>query len=181
MRTRNSICTFAVLAALAAGCGDAAASEDTVAWTNGVCGALSGFTRAASTGPQVDSANPAASVEGVRSYLGSTSEEVQRSLSALDAVGPSPVEGGDQYVARLEEALQSIRSGFESARAQLATVDTSNPAALATAFPTAVAPLQELQGLPDPTEGLRENDELRTAAEQAPACRDLRSTGTPTG
>jgi hypothetical protein len=181
MRTRNSICTFAVLAALATGCGDAAASEDTVAWTNGVCGALSGFTRAASTGPQVDPANPLASVEGVRSYLGSTSEEVQRSLSALDAVGPSPVEGGDQYVARLEEALQSIRSGFESARVQLAAVDTSNPAALATAFPTAVAPLQELQGLPDPTEGLRENDELRTAAEQAPACRDLRSTGTPTG
>ncbi|MHA6628277.1 hypothetical protein ACU61A_22795 [Pseudonocardia sichuanensis] len=181
MRTRRFSCTLAVLAALAAGCGDAAASEDTVAWTNGVCGALAGFTRAASSGPQVDPADPVASVQGVHSYLGSTSEEVQRSLSALDAVGPSPVEGGDQYVARLQEALRSIRSGFESARTQLAAVDTSSPEALATAFPAAVAPLQELRGLPDPTEGLRENEELRTAAEQAPACRELRGTGTPSG
>jgi hypothetical protein len=181
MRTRRFSCTIAVLAALAVGCGDAAASEDTVAWTNGVCGALTGFTRAASSGPRIDQADPVASVQGVRSYLGATSDEVQRSLSALSAVGPSPVEGGDQYVTRLQEALQRIRSGFESARSQLATIDTSDRGALATAFPAAVAPLQELRDLPDPTAGLRENEELRTAAEQAAACRELRTPATPTG
>ncbi|HYH29207.1 MAG TPA: hypothetical protein VD903_02385 [Pseudonocardia sp.] len=181
MRTRRFTCTVVALAALAAGCGDAAASEDAVAWTNQVCTALSGFTRAASTGPRVDSADPVATVQGVRDYLRATSEELQRSLTALDAVGPSPVAGGDQYVTRLEEALRGIHTGFESARTQLRTVDTADPQALATAFPAAVAPLQELRDLPDPTEGLGEGDELRVAAEQAAACRELRSAAAPTG
>jgi hypothetical protein len=178
MRTRRLSCTIAVLATLAAGCGDGAGTADAVAWTNQVCGALTGFTRAATTGPRVDQADPVAAAQGVSRYLGSTSEELQRSLTALDAVGPSPVEGGDQYVARLEEALRSIRTGFESARTQLGAADSE---ALTVAFPAAVAPLQELRDLPDPTEGLRSNDELRVASEQASSCRELRSVATATG
>lgn len=181
MRTRRFSCTIAVLATLAVGCGGGAGTGDAVAWTNEVCGALTGFTRAATTGPRVDQSDPVAAAQGVSRYLGSTSEELQRSLAALDAVGPSPVEGGDQYVARLEEALRSIRTGFESARTQLGAVDAADPEALTVAFPAAVAPLQELRDLPDPTEGLRSNDELRAASEQATNCRELRSAGTATG
>jgi hypothetical protein len=184
MRTRSFSCTataLAALAVLAVGCGDATADEDAVAWTNQVCSALAGFTQAATKGPHVDPADPVATVQRTTQYVGSTSEELQRSLAALDAVGPAPVEGGDQYVARLHEALTSIRDGFESARTQLAAVDTSDPAAIAAAFPAAVAPLQELRNLPDPTEGLRANDALRAASEKATNCRELRSVGTPTG
>lgn len=181
MRTRRFSCTVATLAVLAAGCGDAAPSEDAVAWTDQVCGALTGFTQAATAGPQVRSADPVTAVREVDRYLGSTAEELQRSLTALDAVEPSPVEGGDEYVARLREALRGIRAGFESARTQLAAVDVRDPQALATAVPAAVAPLQELRDLPDPTEGLRENEELRAASEQAGNCRDLRSAGAPAG
>jgi hypothetical protein len=183
MRTSRFSCTVAALAVLAAGCGGAhaAAGEDAVAWTNQVCGALTGFTRAATTSPQLDPADRVAAVQEVGRYLGATSEQLQRSLTALDAVGPSPVEGGDGYVERLGEALRGIRSGFESARTQLAAVDVSNSAELATAVPAAMAPLQNLQNLPDPTEGMRANEELRTASEQAENCRELRSTGTPAG
>jgi hypothetical protein len=178
MRTRRFSCTVAALAALAAGCGgDAAAGEEAVAWTNQVCGALTGFTRAATTSPRIDPADQVAAVQEVSRYLGATAEELQRSLTALDAVGPSPVEGGDGYVERLEEALRGIRTGFESARTQLAAIDASNPAALTTAVPAAMAPLQELRNLPDPTEGMRANDELRAASEQAANCRELGSTG----
>lgn len=181
MRTRRFSCTVAALAVLAAGCGDAAAGEDAVAWTNGVCGALTGFTQAATTGPRVDTADPADAVRGVSQYLGSTADEIGRSLTALDAVGPSPVDGGDQYVGRLRDALGRIRAGFVTARTQLAAVDAADADALATAVPAAVAPLQELRDLPDPTEGLRANDELRAAAEQAPNCRELRAVGSPAG
>jgi hypothetical protein len=182
MRTRSFSCTVAVLAVLAAGCGgDAAASEEAVAWTNQVCGALTGFTQAATTSPRIDPADRVAAVQEVTRYLGSTSEALQRSLTELDAVGASPVEGGDEYVGRLREALRGIRTGFESARTQLAAVDVSDPRALATAVPAATAPLQELRNLPDPTEGMRANEELRRASEQAQNCRELRSTAAPAG
>ena len=181
MRTHSFSCTVAALAVLAAGCGSAApsASEDAVAWTNQVCAALTGFTRAATTSPRIDPADRVAAVREVSRYLGSTSEELQRSLTALDAVGPSPVEGGDEYVGRLGEALRGIRTGYESARTQLAAVDVSDPAAHATAVPAAVAPLQNLRNLPDPTEGMGTSEQLRAASEQAENCREL-STSDPT-
>ncbi|GAA0943915.1 hypothetical protein [Pseudonocardia zijingensis] len=179
MRTRRVSCTIAVLAALAAGCGGAAPSADAVAWTNQVCDALAGFTRAATSSPRIDRADPVAAVQELSRYLGATSEELQRSLTDLDAVGPSPVDGGDAYVGRLEEALRGIRAGFDSARTQLAAVDVSDPAQLATAVPAALAPLQELRDLPAPTEGMRENGGLSAASEQAESCRGLRTTGAP--
>ncbi len=182
MRTRTLSYTVATLAVLVTGCGgQTAPSEQAVAWTNQVCGALAGFTRAATTSPRVDPADPSKTVQEVDRYLGSTSEELERSLTGLDAVGASPVEGGDGYVERLEEALRGIRTGFDSARTQLAAVDVSNSAVLATAIPAALAPLQELRNLPAPTEGMRANEELGAASERADNCRALRSTGAPTG
>jgi hypothetical protein len=184
MRTRRFSCTVAALAAIvAAGCGsaDTAADEDVVAWTNQVCGALTGFTRAATSSPRIDQTDRVAAVQEMGRYLGATAEELQRSLTELDAVGRSPVEGGDEYVERLQEALHGIHTGFESALTQLDAVDRSDPAALATAVPAAVAPLQGLRNLPDPTEGMRANEELRAASEQAQSCRELRSTAAPAG
>ncbi|TQM36397.1 hypothetical protein [Pseudonocardia cypriaca] len=182
MRTRRISCTAAALAALVAGCGGPAApSEQAVAWTDQVCEALSGFTRAATTSPHINRGDPAAAVQELDRYLGATSEELQRSLTALDGVGSSPVDGGDDYVGRLEEALRGIRGGFEAARTQLATVDVSDPAQFATAVPAALAPLQELHNLPAPTEGMRASEELGAASEQAGSCRQLRVTTTPAG
>ncbi|HLU59476.1 MAG TPA: hypothetical protein VKZ81_28785 [Pseudonocardia sp.] len=182
MRTRRISCTVAALAALAVACGGPAGpSEEAVAWTNRVCDALSGFTRAATTGPQIDPADPVAAVQELDRYLAATSEELQRSLTALGAVGGSPVDGGDAYVARLEEALRGIRSGFDTAREQLAAVDVSNAEQLATAVPGAMAPLQELRNLPSPTEGLRDTEELGAASEQAEQCRALRSSAAQGG
>jgi hypothetical protein len=182
MRTRRINCTVATIAVLVAGCGSGAApSEEAVAWTNQVCGALSGFTRAATTSPRINRGDPVAAVQELDRYLGATSDELQRSLTALDAVGTSPVDGGDAYVDRLGEALLGIRSGFDSARTQLAAVDVSDPAQLATAVPAAMAPLQELRNLPAPTEGMRASEELGAASEQAENCRQLRTTGVPVG
>lgn len=178
MRTRSLTCTAAAVAVLVAGCGWSAAPEaEAVAWTDQVCGALSGFTRAATTSPEIDRSDPVAAVQELDRYLGATTEELQRSLAALDVVGPSPVDGGDAYVGRLEEALRGIRSGFDAARTQLAAVDVSDPAQLATAVPAALAPLQELRDLPAPVEGMRDTEELGAASEQADSCRRLRAAG----
>ena len=182
MRTRRFGCTIlSAFALLAAGCGDGAPSADAVAWTDDVCDALTGFTLAATSQPQVDRSDPAAAVRSVDYYLASTSDALQQSIRALDGVGPSPVEGGDEYVGRLEAALVHIRTSFEAARMQLVSVDTSSPEVLATALPAAMAPLGELRNLPSPTDGLGANGELRTASERAPSCRELRSVSSPQG
>jgi hypothetical protein len=182
MRTRRFGGTLvAMLALLGTGCSAGGAGTDAVAWTDEVCGALTGFTLAATRQPRVDRTDPAAAVRGVGDYLASTSSALQQSIAALDEVGPSPVDGGDEYVGRLQDALIHIRTSFDTAGTQLSTVDASSPAALATALPAAVAPLQELHDMPSPTEGLRANDELRTASEQAPNCRELRSASSPAG
>ena len=183
MRTRRLGSTLlAAFALLVAGCGGtAAAGTDAVAWTDDVCGALSGFTVAATKQPSVDRTNAAAAVTGVRDYLAATSDGVQQSIDALGAVGPSPVDGGDEYVRRLEDALVRIRTSFEAARSQLTNLDTSRPDVLATALPAATAPLQELRTMPSPTEGLRANDALRAASEKAPNCEQLRSVSSPAG
>ncbi|WP_219414877.1 hypothetical protein [Pseudonocardia nigra] len=182
MRTRRFGGTVAAsLALLVAGCGGGSATADPVAWTDEVCGALTGFTRVVTAQPQIDPADPVAAVRTLDGWFGSTTAELQRSIAALDAVGASPVDGGDQYVTRLREALSSMQAGFEDARTRLDTADTSSPAALAAAFPAVVAPLQDLRDVPDPTEGLQADDALRTAGEQAPNCRALRTAGAPAG
>lgn len=158
---------------LATGCGGG--GSEAVAWTDEVCGALAGFTAAVTDQPTIDQRDPAAAVQGLGDYLGDTAAALQASISALDAAGPSPVDGGDEYVSRLKTALGQIRTGFVTARSQLTGVDTSSIASVTAALPAAVAPLQELTNLADPTEGLRANDALRAAADQAPNCQRLRA------
>jgi hypothetical protein len=163
-----------------AGCGTGSDSDaEAVAWTNQVCGALSGFARAATTQPQMNGADPVATVRGLGDYFTATGTAVQGSITALDSIGPSPVAGGDEYVARLKGALTQIRTGFDAARGQLTTVDTSSVRTMSVALPTALAPLQELRNMADPTAGLQANDELRTAADKAANCQQVRSTTSP--
>src|ERR1700754_839541 len=144
MSTRRLTYTLAsaFLVLAATGCGTAGDSNsEAVAWTDQVCGALSGFARAATAQPQVNGADPVATVRGLSEYFTATGTAVEGSITALDAIGPSPVAGGDEYVARLKSALNQIRSGFDTARGQLATVDTSSVQAMSVALPTALAPL----------------------------------------
>jgi hypothetical protein len=183
MGTRRFTCTLAsaFVLVIAAGCGNSSDPDsDAVAWTDQVCGALSGFARAATSQPQVGGADPVSTVRGLGDYFSATATALQGSISELDAVGPSPVEGGDEYVARLKGALTEIRTSFDTARGQLAGVDTSSVQAMSVALPAAVAPLQELRNLADPTDGLRATDELRAAADKAANCQQVRSTTSPT-
>jgi hypothetical protein len=182
MSTRRFAGTLlSALTLLAAACGGSQADPRAVAWTDDVCSALTGFTTAATQQPDVDRADPVAAVQGMSRYLATTSDALQESIRALAEVGPSPVDGGDEYVGRLRDALTRIRTGFEAASAQLATVDTANRDALATALPAAIAPLQELHNMPSPVEGLTATGALSTASEEAPNCRELRTASAPAG
>jgi len=165
------------LALTTAGCaaGGDGGGADAVEWTDDVCGALAPFATAASAQPAVDPADPAGMVRELGIYLGSTASAVQDSVRGLEAAGPAPVEGGDEYVDRLTETLTKVGTSFSDAEVRLSGVDTSSAESVATALPDVVAPLQELGALADPTDGLRSTDELRAAADQAPRCQQLRT------
>jgi hypothetical protein len=166
---------------VAAGCGGGGADADAVAWTDEVCVALTGFTQAVTAQPQIDRADPVAAVDALRDYFASTSAALQTSINELDRVGNAPVEGGDAYADQLRENMRQMRASFDASAAQLADVDTSSPASVTAALPAAVAPLQELGDLADPTEGLPADGELRAAFEEAPHCQQLRAESPPAG
>ena len=175
MKTRTTIgAVAATLAVLAAGC-SSGPSSSAVAWTDKVCGALLGFTDAVSTQPDINPTDPVAAVKGLSQFLGTATTALQGSISGLDAAGPSPVSGGDQIVTSLKSTLTQFQTTFQTAKQKIDAVDTSNPASLVSALPAAVAPLQELSNVPDPTADLKNNAELNAAAEQAPNCQKVRS------
>jgi len=70
-------------------------------------------------------------------------------------------------------ALEEMRS-FDQAKIALDKIDPNNVSELVTALPQAVAPLQELSKLQDPTTDLQSSPELEAAAAKAPNCQTLK-------
>jgi hypothetical protein len=160
-----------------AGAGSAAAAvpaeSDPVAWVNGVCGSLLPFVKAAATEPTIDPSNPKAAIKGLSTYLGKAVSTLDTGLAGLKAAGPSPVEGGDQVVTALTSALTKFQKSFKDAKTKIDAVDPTDLSQVATTLPAALAPLQELSSLPDPTADLKSSPALDKAAQQAPNCKAL--------
>lgn len=184
--------TGAVAALLAAGCtttvagtatpagapapaaGSGAAADGTVAWVDQLCGGLLPFVRTVSTSPPLDTSGDADRlVSGLSTYLEQGGTAAETAIGAVSAVGPSPVADGDALVDRLVDTLTAYRATFVDARSRVDAIDTSDRQALVTELPPAIAPLEELATLADPTAELRGRPELRSATEQAPRCRDI--------
>jgi len=173
-------CTSAVPGAAApAGQAPATAAGDPVQWVDGVCGALLPFVKTAGTPPQLNTASdPTALAKGISDYLGQGATAADSAISGIAAVGPSPVAGGDDVITRLTQTLTTFRTSFQDAKTQVDAVDTSNPQTLRTELPKAVAPLEQLATMPDPTVDLQTSPELERASAQAPNCQQVeRQTG----
>jgi len=124
--------------------------------------------------PQFDENDPAAAVKALSDFLGKSEASIDQAISGLDAAGPSPVASGDPAVAKIKSALTTIRSSFDQAKVALDKIDPNNVSELVTALPQAVAPLQELSKLQDPTTDLQSSPELEAAAAKAPNCQALK-------
>jgi hypothetical protein len=149
-------------------------TTDSVQWVDGVCGALLPFVRTAGTPPQLTAAaDPAALTQSISGYLAQGSGAADSAISGIARVGPSPVPGGDEVVTRLTETLTKFRTSFQMAKAQVDAVDTTDQQSLITELPKAVAPLEELTNMPDPTVDLQTNPELARAGAQAPNCQQI--------
>lgn len=157
--------------------GAVAATTDPVAWTDKVCGSLLPLQESLSTKPQLNQNDPAAAVKALSDFLGKSEASVDQALSGLDAAGPAPVANGDAAVTKIKSALTTIRTSFDRAKVALDKIDPNNVSELITALPQAVAPLQELSKLQDPTTDLESSPELEAAAAKAPKCQALKKSG----
>jgi hypothetical protein len=149
-----------------------------VRWIDAVCGSLLPLGPAMQAVPRVDRANAAATLQGLSGFFSVLVDAFDQATGKLKAVGPSPIRGGDEIVTRLSDALTSSRATVADARTAIDKVDVRDPAALAAELPAALAPLQQLSTLPDPTAGLRSNPELDSAAAQAPNCKAFSTAAT---
>jgi hypothetical protein len=157
--------------------GAVAPTTDPVAWTDKVCGSLLPLQDSLSTKPQFDENDPAAAVKALSDFLGKSEASIDQAISGLEAAGPSPVANGDAAVTKIKSALTTIRSSFDQAKVALDKIDPNNVSELVTALPQAVAPLQELSKLQDPTTDLQSSPELEAAASKAPNCQTLKKSG----
>lgn len=173
-RTPRSLlhCVVALAAAAStvlAGC-SSAPSGDTVAWTGGLCGAMVKFVDTAKTQPSFT--DPGKVVEALSEYLGKVSTAAQGTLDSIKTLGPSPVDGGDEIVIKLDQTVTTMKTAFDSTRAKLANVDATDQAALT----AALSDITNLQsGQQFDFGSINSNPELNAAAEKAPECQQLRS------
>lgn len=152
------------------------ATGDPVTWINGVCGSLLGFVRTVSAPPAIDSSSPVKAVKGLSTYLGTAVTAIDKATTEIKGAGPSPVDGGDQAVTTITGALGQFRTSFQAAKTKIDAVNPSDLSQVATALPEALAPLQDLSKLPNTTD-LKSTPELDKAAQQAPNCQALSSSG----
>ncbi len=157
--------------------GTAASTTDPVAWADKVCGSLLPLQHTLSTAPQVEQSDPTATVKALSDFLGRSEAAIDQAASALDAAGASPVPGGDDVVTKIKATLATVRTSFDQAKTAIDKIDPSDPTTLITALPQAVAPLQELSKLKDPSTDLKSSPEFDAAAAKAPNCQALKKTG----
>lgn len=173
----GSGCTTTVPGSAAADSEAVAATQDSgdaVAWVDQVCGSLLPFIRAAGSPPQPSEArNPVELVQNIGDYLGKAEDAAESAISGMAQAGPSPVPGGDQVVGQLSGTLETFQNSFRTARTRIEAVDINNPQELLSELPAAIAPLEQLAKMPNPTANLSGSPELDQAGEQAASCQQI--------
>jgi len=179
---RLSLAALLAASALVAGCtsggggatgpsSSAPAADPAVAYVDKVCAAASGFTSMAKSPPKLDATDPAKLKADMSAYMGQLADAFGKSATDLRAVGPSPVAGGDEQVARMADAYDGVTKVFTDAKAKVEQADAADPSGGLQAAGEAIAKLTEFA---EPLKDLQTSPELLAAAEKAPKCQALR-------
>ena len=153
------------------------ATPDPVVWMDRVCGSLLPLQQTLKTAPQNAGDDPTATATSISAFLGRSETAIDKTLTDLDAAGPSPVAGGDAALGKLESALTTVRTSIVRTKTALDGVDPTNAFEVASTLPTVFVSLADLVKIQDSTTDLRNNAALQAAAAQAPNCQSLRTSG----
>ncbi|WP_156755053.1 hypothetical protein [Actinokineospora pegani] len=133
-----------------------------VAWAGELC-AAAGTAALDRPPPAADPADPAAVRSAVTAYLESVTAGLTAAVDGVEALGPSPIDGGDALADRLAAAYRGLREPFD---AQLAALRADpGPGVALTALAAVVPRITSLGEL-----AVGPGSEFTRWAERAPRC-----------
>ena len=160
--------------------------SDPVLWVDRVCGSLLAFTGPALTQPQFGDAPDLPGIKKkLTDYLGGIITGLQQSRDQLNAVGRSPVGGGDEAVSRIDDVLEKLQADIGSAKQKVDSADPANPEEFLATITEAETELGKISA-PDALADLSASPRLQKAAAKAANCQQLSAQGStpseaPTG
>lgn len=157
----------------------AAPSEETVAWTDSVCGALVPVAENLSTPPEFDLTAPAPTRDAYVTYLTEAQTAADSALVSVEAAGAPPVEGGEEIAQNVREDVTELRDDLADARTQLEQTDVSDPAAVGRSVVAAGNVIGALGNNAQALSALDGEPQLDAAYAQAASCEQLRSIEIP--
>jgi hypothetical protein len=147
--------------------------SDPVLWVDRVCGSLLAFTGPALTQPQFGDAPDLPSIKKKLSdYLNGIIDGLQQSRTQLGAVGRSPVGGGDEAVARIDDVLEKLQTDITTAKDKVDSANPNDPQAFLATITDAETQLGQINA-PDALADLSASPRLQKAAAKAANCQQL--------
>jgi hypothetical protein len=151
--------------------------SDPVLWVDRVCGSLLTFTGPALAQPQFgDTPNLPGIKQKLTDYLNSIITGLQQSRAQLGQVGRSPVGGGDEAVARINDVLTKLETDITGAKAKVDSADPDDPQAFLATITDAENQLGQISA-PDALADLSASPRLQKAAAKAANCQQLSAQG----
>ncbi|GAA4543390.1 hypothetical protein [Pseudonocardia xishanensis] len=151
---------------------------DPVAWVDRVCGAVLAYTTPVLAQPNFDGADLAGIKQRLSDYLAASQTGLQQSRDQLAQVGPSPVGGGDDTVARITAGLEQLQKDIGGAKTKVDAADPNNVPAFQAALGETQTSLSQVTA-PDALGDLRTSPRLDKAAQQAANCTQLQTITAP--
>ncbi|WNV91728.1 hypothetical protein [Umezawaea sp. Da 62-37] len=190
---RSSLAALVTAAVLLAGCtsgggttavqstrptaSTAPSADPAIAYMDRVCAATSEFAGAAKSPPALDTTDPAKLKSDMAAHMGQLAGAFGKSAADLRAIGPAPVAGGDEQVAKMATTFDEVAQVFTDAKAKVEAADAADPNGGLQAASEAIGKLAEFSV---PLKDLETSPELLAAAEKAPRCQSIREPATPT-
>jgi hypothetical protein len=171
----SSTSTASTAPSTSASTSSSVAATDATAYADGVCTSISDWQQSLTDGGQqfqdaVSGGTPTPQdvKDALESYLSSAVEDTQTMIDEIEALGPPP--GAEETRTAIVSALTDVQTLFEGVRSSVQSLDTTNPASMATAMTDLVPQLQ--QGAQDVSDSLAAipEGELKTAIENNPSC-----------
>ena len=155
-------------------------SADTAAYADGLCTSIDQWQQSLTDGSQslqdsITAGNPTPQdvKDALEAYMTSAIDDTQTMLDDVHALGSPP--GVEDATAAIETALTNVKTLFETVRSSVQSLDTTNPASMATALRDLVPQLQQgAQEVSDAIDSIQSPD-LASAIDSAPACASLSS------
>lgn len=154
------------------------AGTDAAAYADGLCTSIDEWQQSLSDGNQslqdaIATGNPTPQdvKDALEAYMTSAVQDTQSMLDDIHALGSPP--GMEEATAAIETALTNVKTLFESVRTSVQSLDTTNPANMASALTDLVPKLQQgAQEVADAIDSVQ-SPELTSAIADAPACDSL--------